>query len=263
MKVYLNSEGQVTAECEHEGETAFYLKSGRVFIEKEFYKKRKKHTFSSAVKTGRLSVLFFIKNDTGDVVQKESAIYFYSSKKNELMILNEQVIAEENDYKITYYDNESNVTFITFNGARSTKQDIPFGFNFVLENGWNLINVAQDNNTQYQGLPLDDFYNNVYPLIFNKKVFSYGSSLGGYCALYYGGIVDATIIAASPRNSAHPLIADEEWDSVVFNHLPMSEVKLSSNPVFVVYDSSISKDSEFIKKVFLPYYSESHLVQNR
>lgn len=260
MKVYLNNNGQVVAECENEGETAFYLKSGRNFIEKKFYEKIKKYTFKSTPKTGKLSVLFFFKNDDGNVVQRESNIYFYSSKNNELILLNEQVIVEEDDYQITYYDNESSITFITFNGARSTKQDIPFGFNFLLENGWNLINVAQDNNTQYQGLSLDNFYNNVYPLILNKKVFSYGSSLGGYCALYYGGIVDATIIAASPRNSAHPLIADEEWNSVIFNHIPMSEVKLSLNPVFIVYDSLISKDSEFISEIFLPYYSESHLL---
>lgn len=182
MKVYLNNDGQVVAECEYEGETAFYLKSGRRVIEKEFYKKRKKYTFVSTPKTGRLSVLFFIRNNDGNVVQKESATYFYNRKKNDLIILNEQVIVEADDYKITYYNNESNVTFVTFNGARSTKNDLPFGFNFLLENGWNLINVAQDNNTQYQSLSLDDFYENVHPLVLGKKVFSYGSSLGGYCA---------------------------------------------------------------------------------
>ena len=129
-----------------------------------------------------------------------------------------------------------------------------------MENGWNLINVAQDNNTQYQSLSLEDFYNNVYPLIMDKKIFSYGSSLGGYCALYYGSVVNATIIAASPRNSAHPMIADKEWSSITFNHLHIGKIKLSSNPVFIVYDSLISKDSKFINDVFLPYYPNSYLL---
>lgn len=46
-------------------------------------------------------------------------------------------------------------------------------------NEWNLISVAQDNDTQYQSLSLEEFYDAVKPIIVGKEVYTYGASLGG------------------------------------------------------------------------------------
>ncbi len=258
--VYVNNYGNLVAETDFEGDVAFYLKSKGKFVEKKFYDKRSNYEFIIIPDVGSLSVVFFFRFEDGKIISEESEEFYFDSKKKSIWKLNSKVVSESNDFKITYYNQESDITFITFNGAHTTKKSIPFGFQYVIGNKWNLIAVAQDNDTQYQNLSLEEFFHSVASLLNGKSVFSYGSSLGGYCALYYGGIVNATIIAASPRNSAHPLIKDHEWRDLEFKHGSLEEIPLTTKPVYIVFDSNITVDTNFINMVFLPFYQNTYLL---
>ncbi len=258
--VYINTSGQIVAETDYVGDVAFYLKSRGKFIEKKFYESLSVYEFKKIPNSGSLSVVFFFRLPDGTVLAEESKTLFFDRKRKDIWTLDSNIVSEDKDFKITYYDQKSDITFITFNGAHSNKNVEPFGFQYIISKRWNLISVAQDNNTQYQSLSLSKFFNSVSPLIKDKKVFSYGSSLGGYCALYYGGVINAIIIAASPRNSAHPLIADNAWKEQDFKHESIGSLPLTTNPVYIIYDSNIRVDTNFISKVFLPYYPDANVL---
>ncbi|HCI77079.1 MULTISPECIES: hypothetical protein [unclassified Psychrobacter] len=258
--IYINNDFNIVAETDYDGEVAFYLKNKGKFIEKKFYDDSNIHKFKSFPETGALSVVFFFKLPNGQVLVEESEIFFLDRNRKSIWPLKSNVIAENKDFKITYYDQKSDITFITFNGAHSNKSTVPFGFQYIISRKWNLISVAQDNNTQYQSLSLSQFCDSVSPFIKDKRIFSYGSSLGGYCALYYGGSINATIIAASPRNSAHPLIADNLWKDLDFKHKDIESIPLTTNPVYIIYDSNIGIDTKFINTVFLPYYPTAKIL---
>lgn len=254
--ISIDDKGTIVANTEYNGRVAFYLKNNNDFIEKKGYAIQKSYSFKEKPLFGVVSIKFFFEEKEGKISTYESDFYLYDLKKLSFEKIVGQVLKEDQDYRITYYDRDSNITFITFNGTNTTKNKIPFGINFTIKNNWNLISVAQDNDTQYQSLSLEEFYEAVKPVIVNKDVYSYGSSLGGYCALYFGGCVDATIIAASPKNSAHHSINMARFKNLTFKHKCFSNIPTTSKEVYIVYDSTIRSDSKFINEyISLAYLS--------
>ncbi|MGP9692333.1 hypothetical protein ACT3S4_10980 [Psychrobacter sp. AOP30-A2-5] len=256
----VDSEGFIVAKTEYNGLIACYLMSNDQIIEKEFYKKRKQHKFAKKPKYGTLSVVFFFKDKNNDIIKYQTKSFIYDDIQYEILDINPKIVIEEPEFKIEYYNQGSNITFITFNGSGTTKDSIPFGRSYVLKNKWNLIAVYQDIGSQYQGIDIEEFYNYVSPLIVNKETFVYGSSLGGYCALYFGGCINATIIAASPRNSAHPSINDPQFSNLSFVHKCFSELPLTKKPVYIVFDSNIPVDQKFIYEQVMKLYSQPNLL---
>lgn len=169
------------------------------------------------------------------------------------------VIADEENYRIKSYSQGSSIIFITFNTTRTTKESAGFGVNFCLSKGFDVISVSQDNDTQYQFLSREKFLNIIAPYIKGKdKVVCYGSSLGGYCALYYGGAIDCKIIAASPKNSAHPDFKLKKYECLEFKHdlkMPASE-----NKAFVVYDPKRGSDRLFIDELVRPAFKNAEYL---
>ncbi len=252
--IHLDSKGFVIAKTEYSGLVAFYLVSNDKPIEKEFYKKRNNYKFKTKPSHGVLSVVFFFKDNDGVILKYQTERVIYDEESRTLLEISKSLIFESLDNKIEYYNQDSDITFITFNGAGTTKNTIPFGQSYILKNKWNLIAVYQDNNSQYQSLDINTFYTHVNPLLKNSKVFVYGSSLGGYCALYFGGCLNATIIAASPKNSAHFSIKNPVFSELAFQHKDFSEIPITSKSVYIVYDSKISVDKKFIyNEVFKAY----------
>lgn len=259
----INKYGFLVASTEYRGLVAFYLKRNNSVIEKKWYEINSTYTFKEKLDSGIFSAIFFFKDNEGKVCKYETDEYAYNSETMLLFNINVEgvTLREEKDYKITYFDRRSNITFITFNGTKTTKETAPFGLSYVMLNGWNLISVAQDNDSQYQGLSLKDFYEVVQPIIVNKEVYTYGVSLGGYCALYFGGCINATIIAASPKNSAHPSINMARFRNASFNHEEFSAVPITNKSVYIVYDPTIKSDSMFIANcISLAYPSPNFLM---
>jgi tetratricopeptide (TPR) repeat protein len=82
-------------------------------------------------------------------------------KKNEILSQTTyQVLAEDPMYKVTYFKQKqpTDVMFITFGTAPTTITSTPFGQDFLLKQGFDLIYVAQAVRTQYQGLSIEAFY---------------------------------------------------------------------------------------------------------
>lgn len=169
------------------------------------------------------------------------------------------VVADEENYRVTSYKQGSSIVFITFNTTRTTKESVGFGVGFCLANGYDVISISQDNDTQYQSLSRENFVNIVSPYIKDKEiVVCYGSSLGGYCALYYGGAIDCKIIAASPKNSAHPSFKLKKYDSLHFNHdFKMPE---SKSKAFIIYDPKRGSDRSFIDELVRPVFKNAEYL---
>ena len=258
--ISVNKDGYLVANTEYKGLVAFYLKKNNVFVEKEYYDLKRECVFKRKYSSGVFSIRFFFKKDNNTIVKYETSLFFFDSVRASLEEIKGKIIKEKDDYKITYYDRNSNITFVTFNGTKTTKKTIPFGLSVAMVNDWNLISVAQDNDTQYQRLSLEEFYDAVKSIIVGKEVYTYGASLGGYCALYFGGCIDATIIAASPKNSAHPSIGRAKFKDLKFNHKSFGAIPVTSKKVYIVYDSTIEIDSKFINEYISLAYPSPKLL---
>ena len=170
------------------------------------------------------------------------------------------ILSETENYKISLYNQDSDIVFITFGLLHSNLTNKPFGLDFCLKQGWNVITVQQSEYDQYQNLSLEQFHDAVFPFIQNKKVFVYGCSLGGYCSIYYGGIINATIISASPRNSMHRIINHPRFKDKPYLHKEIIETPKTSNNVYIIYDPNIRIDFRFINELILPHYPQLKIL---
>lgn len=97
---------------------------------------------------------------------------------------------------VEHYFNNSNVTFVVFNQAGTSLNSKVFGLDYLMCKGFNVIGVKQ-NGDCYQSLNEELFRGIIEPYATTKMIY-YGSSLGGYAALYYGTFMDSFIISVSP-----------------------------------------------------------------
>lgn len=176
---------------------------------------------------------------------------------------NSYTLADAPGYLITYHKNnsESDTVMITFGGLPSKKTATGFGSNFALKQGYDHIFVAQAAGSQYQELSLEDFKQAVQPYLKGKKAVTYGSSLGAYAALYYGGVIDAAIIASAPKNSAHPSMKKKAYSHIDFQHLELKDVPRSKTPPLVLFDPFREEETNFINSWVTPAYSNASLLR--
>lgn len=172
-------------------------------------------------------------------------------------------LAEAPGYLITYHKNTvpSDHVVISFGGLPSTKTSRGFGSTFLLKQGYDHIFVAQEAGTQYQELSLEKFIEVVQPYLQGKLVTTYGSSLGAYAALYYGGAVDAKIIASAPKNSAHRFMRKKKYSHVEFKHYDLEDVPRSKIPPLILFDPFREEETQFIEKWVTPAYPDSYLLK--
>lgn len=147
-----------------------------------------------------------------------------------------KTLAAHADYLITLHHGanaDAGPLDITFGGQPSKLTASGFGTGWCLGKGWDTIYVAQRAETQYQDLPLEAFVGAVAEVIEGRDVVCYGSSLGAYAALYYGGSIDARIIAAAPMLPAWPPLKRPK-DAIPLKHLPLNDVPRSRHePVLI------------------------------
>lgn len=172
------------------------------------------------------------------------------------------VLKETDGYMISYHRNtpESDVLVISFGGLPSRKTRTGFGSQFILKQGYDHIFVAQEAGTFYQKLSLEEFHAVVGPVVGNKRVFTYGSSLGGYAAMYYGGILNARMISCAPRLWAHPSLRTPKYAHLVHEHRELKDVPRSEHAPVVLYDPHIKPENVFIQACVLPAYPDAQLV---
>lgn len=237
---------------------AAYLYRNNVCVEKKMYVKDNIISFDFDIQAGGCFYIKAFRKYGSEVLKIDSDLFYVENSK--LKKPNKKILSEERDFLIESYEQGSEIVFVTFNGTKTDKKSRPFGAEFILQSGWDLICVFQDNDTQYQSLSEQQFFSAVAKFIEGKKVYTYGSSLGGYCAVYYGGIINATIIAASPKNSAHPSICIPRFKNLEFKHSDINRTSKTDKAVYIIYDPSITADTKFISNQIRPHYSDVQLL---
>lgn len=177
------------------------------------------------------------------------------------MRANKEILLEKRNSLITFHcpgkvSNDSII--ITFGSIWSDLQERGFGTSYFLKNGYRTVYVAQKQGRQYQDLSLDEFYCALAGRFSGDRFVTYGSSLGGYASVYFGGAIDAKILAFSPFNSAHPFISKTEselWRHKEIFHNPISDIRPT-----VVIDPLQKKDLLFYDRVISPAYPDVELV---
>lgn len=264
-RLVLDNDGLITLETEEKNgfEYAFYLKHPDG-LEKLLFTKNKRFDSKVRYKKGSYKAIFFYRFNSS-VVKNE--VYFYIDINGLLEIkeMNKSCVVDMEGYKIDFYNIGSSKTFIVFNATGTNKKTQPFGLEYLIRKGFNVVACLQDEN-QYQELSFNDMEKYVAPLIKNHEVYLYGSSLGGYCAVYYAGAVNGTVIAAAPRNSAHPLLIDYSKNQSPylkedFKHLNFSDNKTTNKSVYVFYDPYEKKDLLFIESLIKNVFDNLYLIR--
>lgn len=172
-------------------------------------------------------------------------------------------LAGNDDYRITLHRNtmDKGITLVSFGGLPSGISSKGFGTAFALKNGYDAIYVAQAAGSQYQGLSIEEFTEAIAPVVQGRRVVAYGSSLGAYCALYYGGAIDAQIISSAPKNSAHPSMLKKKYADLDFRHRDVVETPRSSKRPVVLYDPYREEETNFIESQVRPAYPDGHYLR--
>ncbi|HCG6791024.1 TPA: hypothetical protein NJ263_004600 [Vibrio parahaemolyticus] len=147
------------------------------------------------------------------------------------------------------------ICFDEINGGLNSKG---FGTEFLIKNGIESFFISHAKMSFFQGLSEESLLHHLSEYLKDKKVFTFGASLGGYAALYYSDVLNAKAIAFSPRCSVDPLYQNSESFGVVYKHQIMSEKKLINkiSPVVIV-DPTVPKDEKFLEKRILPIYQQN------
>lgn len=91
-------------------------------------------------------------------------------------------------------------------------------------------------------------------------MYTYGVSLGGYCAVYYAGIINANVIAGSPKNSAHPRYLGPRFKKLKFKHKNIQDITRSTGNAVILYDPYQLEDVSFINNEILPLYPNAFFL---
>ena len=176
-------------------------------------------------------------------------------------------------HRITYheFDPQSDKLVICFADQGGGMAAEGFGTKLCRKHGWNHIYVGKAYHTKFQSLSLDRFNEAVSPLLAGRDVITYGVSAGGYGALYYGGIINARILSAAPRNGRHPINSKAlrksgNWESDLrggeyFTHsVALKSVPRTNVPPVIVYDRRQSKDHRMVMAWALPAYPDARII---
>lgn len=171
-------------------------------------------------------------------------------------------LAAHNDYFVTLHqasETPSETLVITFGGQPSGLTKSGFGTGWCAQRGLDSIYVAQARGTQYQGLSQEAFFDAVADVASGRDVVCYGSSLGGYAALYFGGCIDARIVAAAPMLPAYPPLRRQP-DLIPIKHISMRDGPISARSPILIYDPSIPADSRIVEDMVRPAYPAARYV---
>lgn len=136
-----------------------------------------------------------------------------------------------------------------------------FGTRFALKQGHDTIYVAQTRYAWHQAIDHEHLAETILPVAAGREIVVYGSSAGGYAGLYFGGALNARILAIAPRNDIHPLITvSEKLTREKFRHKPtLEEVPKSKHPPVVIFDPHQGKDSRLVYRWAAPAYPDAML----
>lgn len=263
-----NKNGKICLETEVADNVkyAFYLRHSQG-EERQYYSNEPSKVFDIPFQKGMYEAIFFYQIGKGGE-RKRKVIYkqFFINNSQEVNIVEKLPIAEEEGWKIDFYDVGSKTTFIVFNAAGATKSSRPFGLRYLISKGYNVVACLHENN-QYQSLSFGKFREVVSPIVEDHEVFLYGSSVGGYGAIYYAGAVGGTVISGAPRNPDHPLFLQKagitkEARGINFEHTEIHENPLTNKNIYIMLDPFVELDVFYVNNLIKRAYSSPHLIKS-
>lgn len=173
------------------------------------------------------------------------------------------VIAESPDYQITFHaaDRKYDKLIITFAGQPGQMAQSGFGTGFALRHGFDTVYVAQRHESHFQGLDIDTFHAALRPLINGREVMCYGSSLGAYAALYYGGSIDADILAGAPMLPSWVGFDRPQYRDLPRTHIPLTDVPKSKHTPIILTDPLEPADAQYMKGAIWPAFPHARYVK--
>lgn len=166
-------------------------------------------------------------------------------------------------HRMTWHGQPGGATtlVISFNPMKIGLADMGFASDFILRLGHDHVFVAEGAGSFYQHLTLADFAAALAPLAGRyDRVFLYGSSLGGYAALFFARAAEGTAVALSPRLPIHPYMArhtQRPLSGQPVLHPPLSAVADPAARPVVIYDPRDAADADFVTTLVEPAYPQA------
>lgn len=172
-------------------------------------------------------------------------------------------IFDNGDCRIDYHKKLSpaKALCITFDTINNTWNDEPFAYRFLKKQDVDIVTVTKRKRPdRYQDLSLQEFHGAVHKLAATyERVITYGSSIGGYSALYYGSSIDAQAIAMAPRNSDHPVYGKNQSEEE-FKHLLQPPVNNRITP-YIIYDPNNILDNKYVDDSLSKLYPNARFIK--
>ncbi|KRE18026.1 hypothetical protein ASE63_02235 [Bosea sp. Root381] len=140
-----------------------------------------------------------------------------------------------------------------------------FGEKFFLKAGYDLVIVQKRSESWYQDLKVAEFRDSVSGIAAQyRDVACYGISMGAFAALYFGGSIDASILALSPLCSIHPrfpqLGAQEYRAQLTATQCDLADAPKSEKPVFIVFDPRVHLDALYMREEIIPAFPDATIA---
>lgn len=145
-------------------------------------------------------------------------------------------------------------TVVTFQAINSKKKAPVFALKPLLDLPVNIIGVNCGANTYYQGISPVQLMHLVSPFL-STEIITYGSSLGGWAALYFGSFLGAKVIAAAPKQPADPRFLESGYPEPVLNFIAGENyafLPLSRQSINIIYDPYVHQDRHIVRELIRP-----------
>ncbi|WP_368658037.1 tetratricopeptide repeat protein [Metabacillus halosaccharovorans] len=162
------------------------------------------------------------------------------------------ILFDNGESRIEFYKNlykQSDTVCVTFDPWKHLWNKEPFAYQFLIKQGIDIIAVRKRReDTFHQDLTIEEFQTTISSLCqtYRHQVV-YGSSLGAYCALYYGPVLNCQILAFSPRNPGHPVFGIPLKYKVDFKHDLTINAHSHLSPI-ISYDPKDTVDNNYVEK---------------
>ncbi len=172
---------------------------------------------------------------------------------------------ELENYFIDYVPRDPDTLFVVFDGSKPANkpepwQRYPWGGEFLLRQGFSVIGVKAKNADWYRGEELHKFFRDAafQELVSShKRVFFYGTSMGGFAALVFSQIAPGcTVLSLNPQTTLDP--AKVPWENRYPEGLAQdwggdfadaADALGVQGRVYVVYDPLWEADKRHIKRL--------------
>lgn len=140
-----------------------------------------------------------------------------------------------------------------------------FAQDFLIKNGFDVVTVQKRSESWYQDLKISHFQRALsHASPDYSNLCCYGISMGAFASLYFGGSVDASIIAISPLCSIHPLYpklgAHDHRKTVLATQVDLGETIIGTGPALIVYDPLSRSDQLYINAEVRPAFPRACYV---